>query len=69
MRIDIKRIGMYAERVGWLKKDALAYMENGEATEEQAYIDFLNYSLDLLDELYNSEAEIRKELDRLLPEL
>ena len=61
MRIDIKRIGMYAERVGWLAKEAEA--------DEERMIDFLNSSLDLLDELYNSEAEIRKELDRLLPEL
>ena len=69
MRIDIKRIGMYSERVGWLAKEALSDLENGTEEENQAYMDFLSYSLDLLDELYNSEAEIRKELDRLLPEL
>ena len=61
MRIDIKRIGMYAERVGWLAKEA--------NESEERMIDFLNDCLDLLDELYNSEAEIRRELDRLLPEL
>lgn len=61
MRIDIKRIGMYAERVGWLAKEAEG--------DEERMIDFLNDCLDLLDELYNSETEIRKELDRLLPEL
>lgn len=69
MRIDIKRIGMYAERVGWLAEEALEDIGNGEDLEKQRYCDFLSYSLDLLDELYNSEAEIRKELDRLLPEL
>ena len=61
MRIDIKRIGMYAERVGWLAKEA--------ERDEERMIDFLNDSLDLLDELYNSEREMREELDRLLPEL
>ena len=61
MRIDIKRIGMYAEQVGWLAREA--------ERDEERMIDFLNNSLDLLDELYNSEAEMRKELDRLLPEL
>ena len=61
MRIDIKRIGMYAEQVGWLAKEA--------ESDEERMIEFLNNSLDLLDELYNSEAEMRKELDRLLPEL
>ena len=61
MPIDIRRIGMYAEQVGWLAKEA--------ESDEERMIDFLNESLDLLEELVNSEAEIRKELDRLLPEL
>ena len=61
MHIDIKRIGMYAERVGWLANEA--------ESNEEMMMDFLNYSLDLLDELRNGEREMREELDRLLPEL
>ena len=61
MRIDIKRIGELAERVGWLSKDA--------DESDQMMTDFLNECLDLLDQLYNDEHEMRQELDRLLPEL
>lgn len=61
MRIDIRRIGMYAERVGWLAKEAEG--------DKERMVDFLNDCLDLLDQLYNDEHEIRELLDKLLPEL
>ena len=59
MPIDKGKIAGLAQIVAWT------------ATEDdvQGRCAFLNASLDLLDQLYNDEAEIRKELDRLLPEL